>query len=581
MSGPWEEYAAQAPAAGAAERGPWDDYGSTSAAVPSPAKSTIKSVSDLPRLAGAKSAPAPLSRMDKALQGVRDPLDGGAQLLTNLLPKGLVEAGNRANNWLADKTGLVARLPEGGIDQQVRASNHEYEARRKAAGETGIDGYRALGGFIPSAILTAATGGAGAGLGLAGRVGLGAVQGAASGALAPAAGPGDYWSEKANQVALGAGVGAAMPAAFGAAARVISPNASRNPNLALLRKEGVTPTIGQALGGISNRIEEKFVSAPLLGDAIRAGRNRADGEFQAAAVNRSLAPVGDALPRGVTGREAITYAENSLRQKYDDVLTNIGAIPADQQFSSKLANLGSMVNRDVLSRDAKTKFGTILSDVQGAFDQNGILTSEGFKRVESQLGSDFRTLSGAKDIYDNRLAPAVKQLQSELRDLLRRQAGSAAGDLQAVNAGWANFKRAQNATSKLGADEGEFTAAQFNNAVRALDKSKDKGAFARGSALGQDLGDAGKAILTNKIPNSGTADRLMNAGALGSYFVNPAIPLTALGGAGLYLPPIQRALVGAVGSRPAAAQPAANALRNAGPMFIPGLTQLLLNKTAE
>lgn len=518
-----------------------------------------------------------VSRTEKLSRGLRDPLDGGAQLLTNLLPAGVVKAGNDLNNWLAEKTGLVARLPEGGVDQQVRESNRDYEARRKAAGETGIDGYRALGGFLPSAVITAATGGTGAGLGLAGRVGLGAAQGAVSGALAPAASDDSYWSEKAKQVGLGAGVGAALPAVVGAAARVVSPNASKNANLALLRKEGVTPTIGQALGGTANRIEEKFASAPILGDAIRAGRNRANGEFQAAAINRSLAPIGEELPQGLAGRDAIAYAENTLRQKYDDVLTNIGAIPADQQFAAKLQNLGSLVNRDVLSKDAKGKFGTILSDVQDAFDQNGVLTSEGFKRVESQLGNDFRTLSGARDIYDNRLAPAVKQLQEELRGLLQRQAGQEADNLQAVNAGWANFKRVQNAASKLGADEGEFTPAQFQNAVRALDKSKDKSAFARGSALGQDLGDAGKAMLSNKVPNSGTADRLMNYGALGSFFVNPAIPLSALGGAGLYLPPVQRALVGAASSRPAAAQPAAEALRNAGPMLIPGLTQFLLN----
>lgn len=551
MSGPWEDYAPQAKV----DSGPWNDFAPASPAAQA----------------------APLTRADKLIKGIRDPIDGGAQLLTHLLPNSVVNAGNQLNNWLADKTGLVARLPEGGVDQQVRDSNADYEARRKAAGETGIDGYRALGGFVPSALITAATGGTGAGLGLAGRVGLGATQGAVSGALAPATSNDNYWAEKTKQVGMGAGLGAAVPAAFGAAGRVISPNASRNPNLALLRNEGVTPTIGQALGGAANRIEEKFASAPILGDAVRAGRNRANDEFQAAAINRSLTPVGDALPKGVGGRDAITYAENSLRQKYDDVLTNIGAIPADQPFAAKLASLGSMVNRDVLSKDAKGKFGTILSDVQDAFDHNGVLTSEGFKRVESQLGSDFRKLSSSQDIYDGRIAPAVKQLQEELRGLLRRQAGGSADDLQAVNAGWANFKRVQSAASKLGADEGEFTPAQFQNAVRALDKSKDKSAFARGSALGQDLGDAGKSILTNKVPNSGTADRLMNYGALGSFFVNPAIPLTALGGSAAYLPAVQRALVRSVASRPAAAKPAADALRNAGPMLIPGLTQLLLN----
>lgn len=524
----------------------------------------------------APAGPAP-SRLEKFGRGLRDPLDGGAQLLAHLLPDNVVKAGNDLNNWLADKTGLVARLPEGGVDQQVREANRDYEARRAAAGEAGIDGYRALGGFIPSAVITAATGGTGAGLGLAGRVGLGAAQGAASGALAPAASGDSYWSEKAKQVALGTGVGGAVPAAFGAAARVISPNASKNASVALLRREGVQPTIGQTLGGLANKIEERVQSVPLVGDAIRSARGRANGQFQAAAFNRVLAPIGEKLPEGVAGREAVDYTEGLLKQRYDSVLTKIGAIPADQTFGAKLASLGQMVNRALLSRDAKAKFSTALNDVQSAFGGNGVITSDGYKTLESALGADFRKLTSSQDMYDGRLAPAVKQLQQELRDLLQRQAGQRADELQAVNAGWANFKRVQRAAGSLGAEDGQFTPAQFQGAVKALDKSKDKGAFARGGALGQDLSDAGRSILTNTVPNSGTVDRAMNIGGLGALLLNPKLLLGPIAGAGMYLPSVQRALVTAASSRPAAAQPAAEALRSAGPMLIPGLTQLLLN----
>jgi hypothetical protein len=133
----------------------------------------------------------------------------------------------------------------------------------------------------------------------------------------------------------------------------------------------------------------------------------------------------------------------------------------------------------------------------------------------------------------------------------------------------------QAAAGRVGAEDGSFTPAQFQSAVRALDKSKDKGAFARGSALGQDLGDAGKSILGGKVPNSGTADRSANMGMLAVGLANPSLLLAPFGGAALYNPLIQRALVAAAASRPAAAQPAAEAFRKAAPMLIPGLTQLL------
>lgn len=528
----------------------------------------------LPDDAPAAPKPKGLSVLDKLKFGMMDSVNGGAQLLTNSLPKGLVEAGNQANNWLADKTGMVARLPAGGVDQQVREQDAQYAAQRAAAGETGIDGWRLLGNVLSPANAALATR-LPAAASLAGRIGVGAASGAASAALAPVAN-GDFWSEKGQQVATGAALGGALPVAGAALGRIVSPNASRNTNLQLLRKEGVTPTIGQALGGMAGRVEEKLQSVPIMGDAISGARNRANTQFQGAAFNRALKPIGEKLPAGQSGRDAIVYTENALSERYDSVLGKIGAVPSDQQFATKIASLQTMVNRDVLSKSAKQTFQMVLNDVKGAFDEFGVLTSDGYKRVESQLSSDARRLGGSQDIYESRLAPAVRQLKEELSGLLQRHAGDAAGELKAVNTGWANFKRVQNAAGKLGAEDGGFSVAQFQNAVRALDKSKDKGAFARGSALGQDLGDAGRTVLTGKVPDSGTTGRMfMGIGAGGAaYTINPALLAGAVGGASLYLSPAQRALVAAVASRPQAAQGAANSLRKVAPVAIPGFTQL-------
>jgi hypothetical protein len=517
----------------------------------------------------------PMSKLERVGQGAMDPINGGAQLLTHILPDSVVNAGNKLNNWLADKTGLVARIPEGGVDQMVRDQEVAYQARRKAGGESGFDGYRLLGNVVsPVSLGLGAAAPAGMAT-LAGRVGVGAASGAASGALSPVT-SGDFWSEKGKQALTGAAVGGAIPALVGGAARLVSPNASKNANLKLLKDEGVQPTIGQALGGTANRVEEKLQSAPIVGDMISNARGRANSQFQTAAFNRALAPIGQTLPEGVAGRDAVVYTENALKQSYDDVLGRIGAVPTDETFANNVASLKQMVQRDVLSKGAKQKFQMVLNDVQSALDESGVLTSDAYKRVESSLGSDARKLASSQDIYDGRLAPAVRQLQAELRDLLQRQAGDSADDLQAVNSAWANFKRVQNAASKLGAEDGQFTPAQFQNAVRALDKSKDKGAFARGNALGQDLGDAGKAVLGGKVADSGTAGRaLLNIGALGSsYLLNPQLAASVLGGAALYTSPVQRALVGAASSRPALAQPTAELLRKSAPYLVPAGAQL-------
>lgn len=533
-----------------------------------PASDGQRGIADLIR-----GMPAPLSRTDKILKGIRDPIDGGAQLLTKLLPQGLVDAGNSANNWLADKTGLVARLPEGGVDQMTREAEAKYQAQRAAGGESGFDGYRTIGNVASPANLAIAAR-APAALTLAGRIGVGAASGAASAALAPVD-KGDFWTEKAKQVGTGAAVGGAIPALIGGAARIINPKAASNPNAALLKAEGVTPTIGQTLGGWANRAEEKAQSIPILGDMISHARRSANTQFEAAAHNRALSPIGETLPDGLVGRDAVNYTEGALKSAYDGVLGRIGAIAPDQTFTDNVANLQKMVTGLIMPKAEKAKFASALNDVQQSIDNNGVLTSDAYKALESSLGQDARKLGASTNIYEGKLAPAVKQLQAELRDMLGRQAGPEADALKAVNSGWASFKRVQNAASKIGAEDGQFTPAQFQNAVRTMDKSKDKGAFARGNALGQDLSDAGKSVLGLKVPNSGTADRLLfGGGALGSYLINPAIPASLLGGAALYTQPAQRLLGAAATARPAFAQPLANSVRNAGPYLAPGAAQL-------
>lgn len=510
-----------------------------------------------------------LSHTDKVVKGLKDPVDAGAQLLTRMLPDSVVNAGNQLNNFIADKTGLLPKLGAGGVDELIKQGEQEYQGKRLAQGESGFDGYRAIGNIaspanlalaskLPAATSLTRT--------IAGGAGL-------SAATVPVL-EGDFWTEKAKQAAVG---GAFAPVG-NALARIASPKASLNPQVQALKKEGVNPTIGQTLGGIPNKIEEKMTSLPIMGDMISRARGQVNKEFERAAFNRALAPIGKELPKNLRGNDAVVFAENALKDKYDDVLTKIGAITPDDAFNQKLSSLKGMVDDLVMPQAEKSKFANALNNVKQSIDDNGVITSSAYKKLESDLGTKARKLEGSQNIYEFDLAPAVKQLQAELRDMLQRQAGDFADELKKANTGWANFKRVQNAASKLGAESGEFTPSQFQNAVRALDKSKDKSAFARGNALGQDLGSAGKTVLGNKVPNSGTAERLLyGTGALASGAVNPAIPASLLAGGALYTKPVQNLLSSSVSSRPELAVPLAEFLRQNGKYVAPAATAGLLN----
>lgn len=536
----------------------------------------FETVAQAYQLAKTEEAPQaePLSRMEKIWQGARDPLDGGAQLLTKILPEGMVQAGNKLNNWLADNTGMVGRLPEGGVDQQVRENDANYQARRKAGGESGIDGYRMLGNVaspanlaIASRLPMAAT--------LGGRIATGGAAGMASSALNPVTGGDDFAAEKGKQLAIGGVFGAATPAVTGGIARMISPNASTNPQLQLLRNEGVRPTVGQSLGGWANRAEEKLQSVPIMGDAISWARQRAGGDLSRAAANRALSPIGKKLPEGVDGSDAVLFVRQAMNDAYDDVLPRM-KIKQDGTYKQAVGGLRQMVDQGAISPNARSAFQRFMkNEVEPLFQGKQAMTGETFKRLQGKITEQIQRTAGSTDADQRLLSDAYKELGGQLSELSIRSNPMLAPKLKAINAGYANFKRLQRAASSVAAEDGKFTPAMLHNAVKAADRSKDKARFAEGDALMQDLSAAGKNLLHNRVPNSGTVDRaLLSGGALGSGLISPWIPAALAGGAAMYSPPMQALLRGAVGSRPQLAEPAAQVFRKAAPALIPGGAQL-------
>lgn len=499
------------------------------------------------------------TRTSRFAQGLRDPLDGGAQLLTNILPKSMVEAVNSANNWVAEKTGLVAPIPEGGLNQVQAERNQAYEADRAAAGETGFDGYRALGNvlnpvnFVPGAALPRA-------VSLTGRAAAGATVGAVNGAIAPV-NSGDFATEKAKQIGLGAIGGAFVPSVLGAASRVISPNASRNTNLSLLKSEGVKTTIGQTLGGRWNAAEEKLTSVPILGDMISNARTRSLEQFNNAAINRASGAVGNKVEG--FGQAAVKEAGAGLSKAYNEALDQIKVLKFDRQFAVDLTQLKSMAQG--LTPPMRAKFNAKLQEVVGGRTSGtGSMLGPTFKKVDSEIGGLAAKFGKSSVASESELGDAFTQLQSLLKAQALRSNPNAAKALEAADEGWANLVRVEGAAKAAQNAEGLFTPGQFNAAIKGADSSTRGRAVARGDALLQDMGNAGQSVLGNKVPNSFTTDRaIIGAGALGSYFLNPLVPAGLLTAGAMYTRPMQTLLSGAVTARPKFAQPVAEALRKA------------------
>lgn len=504
------------------------------------------------------------------VKGMRDPIDAGAQLLTKALPESVVQAGNALNNWLADKTGLVGRLPEGGVDQQVREAESAYQAQRAAAGDTGVDWSRMAGNVVSPVNIAAASRIPQAAT-LAGRVGVGAGTGAMFGAAQPVA-QGDFWKEKAKQAALGGAVGGIVPAVTGSVARVVSPNASLNPDLAQLRAAGIKPTIGQALGGAANMTEQKATSLPLVGDMISSARRRSFDDFNRAAINRAVAPIGGKVDD--IGHAGITKAGDMLSAAYDDALRGLKGVTLDSQAKGELFNLKAMAaNLPDQSRSAFNR--TIKNVIESRMSPNNGMTAETFKIVESELSKKAASYGGSTSAGERELGDAFNEALRILRDSAARQNPQYAEALARANAGWANLVRIEGAGKAAALNEGVFTPGQLMSAVRQSDKSVRDRATARGTALMQDMAGAGQRVLGNTYPDSGTAGRaaLIATGAAGA--VNLPATIAAIGGgAAMYTPAMQRALVSLAATRPHAAKAVADAVRKSTPYLTPGAVPL-------
>lgn len=339
-------------------------------------------------------------------QGMADPVVGAVQLGANLLSP------------LAPKqhtlTGLVTGEGPKGLGDRVNAGIAANEAKQQQLGTSG--GARLAGNVL------APTNALGAswlkGATTAGQMVLrGAATGAAQGAAAPVLDGNNYWGNKGTQVAIGTVAGGVIPAAGNAVSRVVMPKAASNPSLALLEAEGVKPTIGQTLGGAWNAMEEKAQSIPIVGDMISKARGNAVEQFNNAAINRAVAPIGAKVDG--SGFDAVRKAGDMLSDGYKQVLDKVKYVRFDGKFQQDLQQLMGMAQN--LEPSLASKFQKLVSDkVMSQSSQNGSMLGQTFKNVDSELGAIARRYQGAQSAMEKDFGDAVAQLQSLLGDQMRR-----------------------------------------------------------------------------------------------------------------------------------------------------------------
>jgi len=303
--------------------------------------------------------------------------------------------------------------------------------------------------------------------------------------------------------------------------------------VAIAQQEGIPVPLGAQLGSRPlQTVESVFRELPFTAGPAQAARDETSRAFTRAVMARTGTAADDALPGTLqTARDRLGQAFTDLTARNTLELT-----PAAQQ---RLVTLLDDVNRNATTdtaRMVRNRIDELIGKMQGTQ-----VSGSAYRQLDSAIGAQIRG-AGSGD---------VRNYLGQLRDIIReamddsisaadqaawREARSQYGALMAVT-------RAMNAPAAQSAT-GQIPPSALANAIRGGQTQ----AYARGFGPLNDLARAGKVLVQDPIPNSGTAQRTMitnlltGGGTAATAFVNPM--LTAALAAGLATPRAAQALYG-------------------------------------
>lgn len=288
--------------------------------------------------------------------GIMDPIEGGGQLLANILPAPVEKGLNAANNWLADRSGgLIRKLPEGGKNQQMQEREATIAKERGADAES-VDWARMAGNMFNP--INYMGGGAVGGASKLAGVGRAIAGGATAGALSPTDSD-KFGTAKANQVWQGATVGTIFGLGGAAVSRGVEKIgeyvASRYPEA--IENEAVRKILKRMTQ------DEKF-GGPTATDALDLINN--------AKKPTTLTDVGGSNVRGLAGNvarqpgESKQLAQSFLEKRDNEAAQRLSADIAEHVTSGPTAHQATEAMLQARSAASRPLYDNV-HEIQGVW----------------------------------------------------------------------------------------------------------------------------------------------------------------------------------------------------------------------
>lgn len=320
--------------------------------------------------------------------------------------------------------------------------------------------------------------------------------------------------------------GAALAAGGNAAGRVVGQGVNklaqgvRDPATRLMMNEVGDLTAGQTygqsgrIGAAVKGVEDRLSGLPVVGDSVNAARAKTVQNFNAKAFDKALEPIGQKL-NGEVGQDAVANAQAKVQQAFQDALAG-RSVQADASFANEMTQATTKV---MAIRRVGPELSDQIADILSPHMQQGKnnLTGEEMQIISQELRNLKAAYKSKEPAFYKKIGEAIDSTENAVFGLFRRQAPDVVPKYNAAKQAYRRVSILADATLKgKNQPDSMFTPAQLNTADAANAK-KYEGAMsaAAGPRQFREFGEAGQAVLPNKVPDSGTAGRLV-LGAAGA-----------------------------------------------------------------
>lgn len=366
------------------------------------------------------------------------------------------------------------------------------------------------GSYLAGQVLAGVGSGVGIEAGL-GKLGLGALGRARGGDVLLGAGYGAGSADEGSRL-QGAGEGGLFGLAGGMVGRGATRGVGRaiagvtDPARRYLADRGVPQTVGQLLGGVSQRTEDRLAGLPFIGDRIMGMRREGVEGFNRAAFEEALAPI-KATTGDVLREAGIDQAQSAVSDAYRNAL-GPARLTLDDDF------LGDLAGADAAIRRLPRVGGEVADSVEQVLDPSflGANDSLSGENMQAMLRYLQQVRGGySQDPLSNRIGQGVGQVEDALTSMVDRQAPEVMPAFTAANEAFRNEEVLRDAVGRArnggpSKDPGLFMPSQL---MDAASQNANRFGNSRGTTRQPffDLSRAGQQVLPSQVPDSGSVGR--------------------------------------------------------------------------